>query len=81
VIRTCRVMGIRTVAVYADPDREAPFVRAADEAVSIGPPVSTSSFLAIEAMLDVSRRTRGCPSTPSMVRSGGRASARTSLPR
>jgi acetyl-CoA carboxylase biotin carboxylase subunit len=57
VIRTCRAMGIATVAVYADPDREAPFVRAADEAVSIGPPVSTSSFLAIEAMLDVARRT------------------------
>src|SRR3989449_5084064 len=56
VIRTCRAMGIRTVAVYADPDREAPFVRAADEAVSIGSPVSTSSFLAIEAMLDVARR-------------------------
>src|SRR5882724_7416841 len=56
VMRTCRAMGIRTVAVYADPDREAPFVRAADEAVSIGPPVSTSSFLAIEAMLDVARR-------------------------
>ena len=57
VIRTWRAMGIRTVAVYADPDREAPFVRAADEAVSIGPPVATSSFLAIEAMLDVARRT------------------------
>jgi acetyl-CoA carboxylase biotin carboxylase subunit len=56
VIRTCRAMGIPTVAVYADPDREAPFVRAADEAVSIGPPVSTSSFLAIEAMLDVAHR-------------------------
>jgi acyl-CoA carboxylase subunit alpha len=57
VMRTCGAMGIATVAVYADPDREAPFVRAADEAVSIGPPVSTSSFLAIEAMLDVARRT------------------------
>jgi propionyl-CoA carboxylase alpha chain len=57
VIRTCRAMGIATVAVYADPDREAPFVRAADEAVGIGPPVSTSSFLAIETMLDVARRT------------------------
>jgi acetyl/propionyl-CoA carboxylase alpha subunit len=57
VMRTCRAMGIATVAVYADPDGEAPFVRAADEAVSIGPPVSTSSFLAIEAMLDVARRT------------------------
>ncbi len=57
VMRTCRTMGIATVAVYADPDREAPFVRAADEAVAIGPPVSSASFLAIERMLDVARRT------------------------
>ena len=57
VMRTCRAMGIATVAVYADPDREAPFVRAADEAVAIGPPVSSASFLAIERMLDVARRT------------------------
>ena len=56
VIRTCRAMGIRTVAVYADPDREAPFVRAADEAVAIGPPVASGSFLAIQTMVDVARR-------------------------
>src|SRR5207245_9622748 len=57
VMRTCRTMGIATVPVYADPDREAPFVRAADEAVAIGPPVSSASFLAIERMLDAARRT------------------------
>jgi acetyl-CoA carboxylase biotin carboxylase subunit len=56
VIRTCRAMGIRTVAVYADPDREAPFVRAADEAIAIGPPVASGSFLAIQTMVDVARR-------------------------
>src|SRR6185436_9883128 len=58
VIRTCRAMGIRTVAVYADPDREAPFVRAADEAVAIGPPVASGSFLAVRTMVDVARRAR-----------------------
>jgi acetyl-CoA carboxylase biotin carboxylase subunit len=57
VIRTCRAMGIGTVAIYADPDREAPFVRAADEAVAIGPPVASGSFLAIQTMVDVARRT------------------------
>src|SRR5579875_383197 len=36
VMRTCRAMGIATVAVYADPDRDAPYVRAADEAVATG---------------------------------------------
>src|SRR5262245_42607297 len=56
VIRTCRAMGIGTVAIYADPDREAPFVRAADEAVAIGPPVASGSFLAIQTMVDVARR-------------------------
>jgi acetyl-CoA carboxylase biotin carboxylase subunit len=57
IARTCRALGIATVAVYADPDREAPFVRAADEAVAIGPPVASASFLAIETMLAAARRT------------------------
>ncbi len=56
VIRTCRAMGIATVAIYADPDRDAPFVRAADEAVHIGPPLAAGSFLAIEKLVDVARR-------------------------
>src|SRR5262245_57444111 len=57
VMRTCRAMGIGTVAIYADPDRHAPFVRTADEAVYIGPPVTGSSFLAIDTILDAARRT------------------------
>jgi acetyl-CoA carboxylase biotin carboxylase subunit len=56
IIRTCRAMGIGTVAIYADPDRNAPFVRAADEAVSIGPPLASASFLAIERMVEIARR-------------------------
>src|SRR5690242_14165475 len=56
VMRTCRAMGIATVAIYADPDAGAPFVRHADEAVALGPPLAAASFLAIEKMVDVARR-------------------------
>ena len=57
IMRTCRAMGIDTVAIYSDPDRSAPFVRDADEAVYIGPPMAAASFLAIEKMVDYARRT------------------------
>ena len=56
IIRTCRAMGIGTAAIFADPDRNAPFVRAADEAVYIGPPLTGSSFLAIDKIIDAARR-------------------------
>jgi acyl-CoA carboxylase subunit alpha len=56
IMRTCRAMGIGTVAIYSDPDRNAPFVRAADEAVYIGPPLTGSSFLAIDLIIDAARR-------------------------
>jgi propionyl-CoA carboxylase alpha chain len=56
IMRTCRAMGIGTAAIYSDPDRNAPFVRAADEAVYIGPPVTAGSFLAIEKIVDAARR-------------------------
>ncbi len=45
IMRTARRMGIRTVAVYSEADRHAPFVRFADEAVCIGPPPSAQSYL------------------------------------
>ncbi|MBK9698612.1 MAG: acetyl-CoA carboxylase biotin carboxylase subunit [Flavobacteriales bacterium] len=45
VIRTCREMGIKTVAVYSTADKESLHVRFADEAVCIGPPVSKESYL------------------------------------
>ena len=45
IIRTCRRMGIATVAVYSEADRHAPFVREADEAVLIGPAAASDSYL------------------------------------
>jgi 3-methylcrotonyl-CoA carboxylase alpha subunit len=45
IIRTCRRMGVRTVAVYSEADTSAPFVREADEAVLIGPAPAGDSYL------------------------------------
>ena len=56
-MRTCRAMGIATVAVYSDADADAPFVRFADEAVRIGPPPARESYLVINALLDAARVT------------------------
>src|SRR3989344_7801665 len=47
VIRTCKEMGIRTIAVYSTADKESLHVRFADEAVCIGPPPSKDSYLNI----------------------------------
>jgi acetyl-CoA carboxylase biotin carboxylase subunit len=51
VIRTCREMGIKTVAVYSTADRESLHVRFADEAVCIGPPSSSESYLSIPRIM------------------------------
>ncbi|MDP6853505.1 MAG: acetyl-CoA carboxylase biotin carboxylase subunit [Candidatus Marinimicrobia bacterium] len=58
VIRSCREMGIQTVAIYSDADRTAPHVLKADEAYCVGPPPSTQSYLNEEAIfkaLDISK--------------------------
>ena len=47
VIRTCKEMGIKTVAVYSTADKDSLPVRFADEAVCIGPAVSSKSYLSI----------------------------------
>ena len=57
VIRACRELGIETVAVYSEADRTALHVRYADEAVLIGSPAPRESYLKIETILDVARRT------------------------
>ncbi|UWP86110.1 acetyl-CoA carboxylase biotin carboxylase subunit [Dactylosporangium fulvum] len=57
VIRTCREMGIQSVAVYSTADRDAPFVRAADEAVQIGPGASQRSYLSAAAVVEAALRT------------------------
>ena len=51
VIRTCKEMGIKTVAVYSSADSESLHVRFADEAVKIGPPSSTESYLSIPKIM------------------------------
>ncbi len=56
VIRTCREMGIRTVAVFSEADRAALHVRMADEAYCIGPAPARESYLVVEKLLDVCRR-------------------------
>lgn len=56
-MRTCRAMGISTVAVYSDADARAPHVRFADEAVHIGPAPSKDSYLSIEKITEAARRT------------------------
>ena len=45
VMRSAKEMGIKTVAIYSEADRNAPFVRYADEAVCVGPPPSAQSYL------------------------------------
>ncbi len=53
VMRSAKEMGIKTVAVYSEADRNAPFVRYADEAVCIGPPPSSQSYLLGDKILEV----------------------------
>ncbi|MBK8489640.1 MAG: acetyl-CoA carboxylase biotin carboxylase subunit [Saprospirales bacterium] len=51
IIRTCREMGIKTVAIYSTADRESLHVRFADEAVCIGPPASAESYLSVPRIM------------------------------
>lgn len=57
VIRTCREMGIKTVAVYSTADRESLHVKFADEAVCIGPAPSTGSYLNMKAIISAAEIT------------------------
>ncbi|MFI5151651.1 MAG: acetyl-CoA carboxylase biotin carboxylase subunit [Bacteroidia bacterium] len=57
IIRTCREMGIKTVAVYSEADRDSLHVRFADEAVCIGPPPSKESYLNIPRIISVAEIT------------------------
>ena len=51
IIRACRVLGVRTVAVFSEPDRESLHAMIADEAICIGPAKSADSYLNIKAIL------------------------------
>jgi 3-methylcrotonyl-CoA carboxylase alpha subunit len=56
VIRTARAMGLRTVAVYSEADRDAMHVAMADEAVLLGPARARDSYLNIERVIEVARK-------------------------
>ncbi|MGH9764765.1 MAG: acetyl-CoA carboxylase biotin carboxylase subunit [Blastocatellia bacterium] len=56
IARGCREMGISSVAVYSEADREALHVRVADEAVFVGPPPSIESYLRIDKIIDAAKR-------------------------
>ena len=51
IIRTCREMGIKTVAVYSTADKDSLHVKFADEAVCIGPPPSKQSYLNMASII------------------------------
>ncbi|MEJ0076355.1 MAG: acetyl/propionyl/methylcrotonyl-CoA carboxylase subunit alpha [Alphaproteobacteria bacterium] len=57
IIKTARKMGISTVAVYSDADRDALHVEMADEAVHIGPPAAAESYLQIEKIIAACKQT------------------------
>ncbi|MCW5922027.1 MAG: acetyl-CoA carboxylase biotin carboxylase subunit [Saprospiraceae bacterium] len=56
IMRTARRMGIRTVAVYSEADRNAPHVRFADEAVLLGPAPSAQSYLRAEKIIEAAKK-------------------------
>lgn len=57
IIRTCKEMGIKTIAVYSTADRDSLHVRFADEAVCIGPPASKDSYLSIPNIISAAELT------------------------
>ena len=56
VMRTCKELGIKTVAVYSDADRNALHVRYADEAYRLGPPPSRESYLLADTIVDICKQ-------------------------
>ncbi len=54
--RACHKLGLQTIAVYSDADRNALHVRYADEAYNIGPPPATESYLVIDRLIDVAKK-------------------------
>src|SRR5215510_14919094 len=57
IIRTCRAMGIGSIAVYSDADENAPHTRLADAAVRLGPPPAGESYLNIARIIEAAIRT------------------------
>lgn len=60
IIRTCRDMGIRTVAVYSQADTDALHVKLADDAFEIGPPEAVESYLNFDKIIHIARQSGPC---------------------
>ncbi|HKD43115.1 MAG TPA: acetyl-CoA carboxylase biotin carboxylase subunit [Myxococcaceae bacterium] len=58
VMRTCRELGISTVAIFSEADRDALHVRTADQAYCVGPPPSRESYLAEDRIIDAAKRSK-----------------------
>ena len=58
IMRACRELGIRTVAIYSEADRDALFVRYADESLFIGPPPPLQSYLNMDAIIDAALKSQ-----------------------
>jgi acetyl/propionyl-CoA carboxylase alpha subunit len=56
VMRTCRRLGVRTIAVYSEADRDAPHVGEANEAILLGPAPPKDSYLNVDAVIDAVKR-------------------------
>jgi propionyl-CoA carboxylase alpha chain len=56
-MRTCKRLGIKTVAVYSEPDSNALHVRSADESICVGPAASSQSYLVMDRILDACKKT------------------------
>ena len=71
IIRACKEMGVATVAVYSEADREAMHVSLADESYCIGPAPVSASYLNIGSILEIAVAT-GCAGRPSRLRAAVR---------
>ncbi|MEW6773578.1 MAG: acetyl-CoA carboxylase biotin carboxylase subunit [Bacteroidota bacterium] len=58
IIRSAKEMGIKTVAIFSEADRYAPFVKAADESYLIGPPPSNQSYLLADKIIDIALQSK-----------------------
>ncbi len=64
VMRACRELGINTVAVYSEADKDAFFTRYADEAFLLGPAPASLSYLNMEKIVEIAKAAAPRPSTP-----------------
>ncbi|MCH2021118.1 MAG: biotin carboxylase [Saprospiraceae bacterium] len=58
IIKTCKRLGIRSIVVYADPDKELPFVEEADEAIALGGNQATESYLMIDKIIAAAKESQ-----------------------